>query len=112
VPAASPKPPDHPGIRPLKFPAGIACAPNTAPEISADMAIRTAGLTTLFPLLRVPAVAARRTELGRASPRRRLERLIPLLPRYLLVRVRTGLSQHGGASVTMRGVERMFATRS
>lgn len=77
-------------------------------EISADMAIRTAGFTTLFPLLWVPAVAARRTELGRAIPATP-ERLIPLLPRYLLVRFNRA-DPSWRRICTMRGVERLFST--
>lgn len=77
-------------------------------EITADMAIRTAGFETLFPLLWVAPVAARLTDQGRAIPARS-ERLVPLLPRYLMVRfVRTNPTWRD--ICTMRGVERIFST--
>lgn len=79
-----------------------------AAEVTADMAIRTAGFETLFPLLWVPPTAARLTAEGRAIPAKS-ERLAPLLPRYLMVRfVRTNPTWR--AICTMRGVERIFST--
>jgi transcription antitermination factor NusG len=77
-------------------------------ELHADVAIRTAGFDTFFPLLWVAPTASRLTDAGRAVPAKS-ERLVPLLPRYLLVRfVRTDPSWR--AICTMRGVERVFST--
>lgn len=53
-------------------------------ENAADHAIRTAGFTTLLPLLCIPPVAARHTEAGRAIPATS-SRLVPLLSSYLFV---------------------------
>jgi transcription antitermination factor NusG len=77
-------------------------------ETAVDMAIRTAGFETLYPMEWVPPVAARRTVDGRAIPARS-ERLEPLLPRYLLVRFdRSNPSWR--FIPTMAGVERVFST--
>lgn len=77
-------------------------------ETAVDMAIRTAGFETLYPMEWVPPVAARRTADGRAIPARS-ERLEPLLPRYLLVRFdRSNPSWR--FIPTMAGVERVFST--
>jgi transcription antitermination factor NusG len=102
-----PKPPTIPAYTP-EVPRWYCVRTEYGAEISADMAIRTAGFTTLFPLLWVPAVAARRTELGRAIPATP-ERLIPLLPRYLLVRFNRA-DPSWRRICTMRGVERLFST--
>lgn len=77
-------------------------------ETRADMAIRTAGFQTLYPLLWVAPVAARRTELGRAIPATS-ERLVPLLPTYLLVRFDRA-DPSWRRIPTLRGVERLFST--
>ncbi len=78
-----------------------------AAEITADMAIRNAGFETLFPLIWVAPVGAHRSADGRSIPARS-ERLVPLLPRYLLVRFcRTDSSWRD--ICTMRGVERIFS---
>lgn len=71
-------------------------------ETHADRAIRGAGFQTLYPLLWVPPVAARRTELGRAIPATS-ERLVPLLPNYTFVRFDASDPSWRHIS-TMRGV--------
>lgn len=54
-------------------------------ETHVDTAIRSAGFETLYPLLWVAPVAARRTESGRSIPATS-ERLVPLLSSYTFVR--------------------------
>lgn len=77
-------------------------------ETDVDVAIRNAGFETFYPLLWVPPVAARRSEAGRAIPATS-ERMIPLLPRYLMVRFDRSLLDWRHIC-TMRGVERLFST--
>lgn len=79
-----------------------------AAELHADVAIRVAGFETFFPLLWVPPVDAHRTADGRAIPAKP-PRLLPLMPRYLLVRfARTNPSWR--AICNLRGVEKVFST--
>lgn len=76
-------------------------------ETEADVAIRSAGFQTFFPLEWVPPVAARRTADGRAIPARS-ERLVPLLPRYIMVNF-SRTDPDWRAIPTMRGVERVIS---
>lgn len=76
-------------------------------ETQVDVAIRGAGFETLYPLLWIPPVVAGRTELGRATPATS-ERLVPLLPRYVLVRFNVA-DPKWRYIPTMPGVERLFS---
>ncbi len=100
-PGAGRKPKPLPVVAP-SIPRWYCVRTDYGAETHADHAIRQAGFETLYPLLWVAPVVARRTELGRAVPATS-ERLVPLLSSYLFVR----FNAHNPSwrhITTMRGV--------